>query len=173
MYLLRNDEYFNFIKKVNNIIFCENMFTHTLFIKNMYSLLPNIATMIQTQSIIKKKNTYWEFYRINSILGCGIRMIISAIYSGAKNIYIAGIDGYDFDGTNNHSFEENKPPGAVKGAITKNNSEILYSQMEIHFFWFYKYILELQKEFNFNIINLAEDYSEISQFGRITKEHKK
>ena len=171
MYLIKNKKYINFLKKINNIIFCENSFTHYLFVKDTYDMLPDMTPMFHTQNIIEKENTYWEFYRLNSILGCGVRMILSAIYSGAKNIYIAGIDGYDLDGTNNHSFEENKPPAAAKKAII--NSEVLYGQMEIHYYWFYKYILELQKEFNFNLINLAEDHPEVSQFGRITKEYKK
>ena len=98
-------------------------------------------------------------------------MIITAIYSGAKNIYIAGVDGYDPDGTNNHSFESDKPPALGSNSFY-SDPKILYGHMEIHYFWFYKYLLELQKEFNFNIINLAEDYPEISQFGRITKEYK-
>ena len=167
-HIIKDKKYINFLKKVNNIIFCEHSFTHSLFLYNYK--LEDFSTMFYTQDIIKKENTYWGFYRLDSILGCGIRMIISAIYSGAKNIYIAGIDGYDPDGTNNHSFEVNKLPHNAKTPV--DNSSVLYGHMEIHYFWFYKYLLELQKEFNFNIINLAEDYPEISQFGRITKEHK-
>ena len=168
--ILKDKEYINFIKNVNNIIFCEHSFTHGLFSDKKYPKLEDFSNIFHTQDIIEKENTYWEFYRLDSILGCGIRMIISAIYSGAKNIYIAGIDGYDLNGTNNHSFEKNKLPHAAK--TTPSNSEVLYGQMEIHYYWFYKYILELQKEFNFNFINLAEDYPKISQFGRITKEYK-
>jgi hypothetical protein len=169
-YFVKDKEYINFLSKINNILYCENMFAHQLFNYSMYSTLPNLTTMFQTQDIIKKENIYWEFYRLDSILGCGIRMIISAIFSGAKNIYIAGIDGYGINGTNNHSFEITKfNQLPQKGVI---NPQVLYGHMEIHFFWFYKYLLELQKELNVNIINLAEDYPEISQFGRITKEHK-
>tara|TARA_B110000858_G_scaffold103988_1_gene119121 strand:- start:3724 stop:4674 length:951 start_codon:yes stop_codon:yes gene_type:complete len=170
-YFTKNKQYMNFLSKINNIVFCENLFAHNIFNRSQHTKIPNLTTMFQTQDIVKKENIYWEFYRLDSILGCGIRMIISAIYSGAKNIYIAGIDGYDINGTNNHSFEKNKLPHNFTTAPTDDIVE-LYGHMEIHYFWFYKYLLELQKEFNFNIINLAEDYPEISQFGRITKEYK-
>ena len=97
-------------------------------------------------------------------------MILAAIYSGVKNLYIAGIDGYEPDGTNNHSFEKNKPPSSAKKPF---DTQLLYDRMGIHYTMFYEYILELQKEFKFNFINLAEDCSEVSQFGKITKEYKK
>ena len=38
---------------------------------------------------------------------------------------------------------------------------------------FLEYLNLLRETHNFELINLAEDYPEISQFGQITKEYKK
>ena len=175
--LIKNKEFTNFIKNINNIIFCENMFINVLFdpLNDRYSKLHNFSLIYQIQDIIKKENTFWSFYRLNSILGCGVRMITSAIYSGAKNIYVAGIDGYNIDGSNDHSFEKNEANFELLKSLNTNpkiNPKEVYGHMEIQYFWYCKYIKALQKEFNFNFINLAEDYPKISQFGRITKEYK-
>lgn len=105
----------------------------------------------------------WYNTRYQSKLGIGPRTIILAIMLGAKNINIAGIDGWSITGECNHSFQKNKP--SPKWGLS---SEEVYNLTKRQFIIFWEYILELQKKYNFNITNLGENY-EISEFGKITK----
>lgn len=169
-HIWKNKEYQTFLKeKVDKLYFTE--FTQKFLFNNhqITPSLPNLNGDFHLQNIIGKEKTYWGISRMASILGIGPKLILNAIYAGAKNIYVVGIDGYTKEGINLHSFEENKLSAA---SYKSYGVKLHYECMEEHYKLFYDYILELQKEHNFNFINLAEDYPDISTFGRITKEHK-
>ena len=113
------------------------------------------------------KQVSWYNTRYQSKLGIGVRMVILAIMLGVKDIKIAGIDGWSITGECNHAFQINKP--SPKWGLS---SEEVYNLTKRQFIIFWEYILELQKEYNFNITNLGENY-EISEFGKITKQFNK
>ncbi len=59
--------------------------------------------------------TTWMLTRYRSKLGVGARLVVFAILMGIKNIYISGLDGYDFNSDNTHVFEKGKKiPGWMK-----------------------------------------------------------
>ena len=109
----------------------------------------------------------WYNTRYQSKLGIGVRMVILAIMLGVKDIKIAGIDGWSITGECNHAFQKNKP--SPKWGLS---SEEVYNLTKRQFTIFWEYILQLQKEYKFNITNLGENY-EISEFGKITKQFNK
>jgi len=108
----------------------------------------------------------WYNTRYQSKLGIGVRMVILAIMLGAKEIKIAGIDGWSIGGECNHSFQINKP--SPKWGLS---SEDVFHLTKRQFIIFWEYVLSLQTKYNFSIINLGEEY-EISEFGKITKQWK-
>jgi hypothetical protein len=139
-----------YIRKNNTNIIFEEAKDDRKGEENIQNLFPN--------------QTSWYNTRYQSKLGIGVRMVILAIMLGAKDIKIAGIDGWSITGECNHSFQKNKP--SPKWGLS---SEEVYNLTKRQFIIFWKYILELQKEYDFNITNLGENY-EISEFGKITKQ---
>lgn len=163
----------NFLKeKVNKLIIADHNQSDIFAIGRPERIkrLPNMIGDFTLRDIVGKDKSYRAIFRMASILGIGPKMIILAIYSGFKNIYVAGMDGYAPNGDNYHSFEEVKSSAS---SMKYYGPELHYEYMGDHYHAFYEYILELQKEYNFNFINLAENYPKISQFGQITKEWNK
>ena len=52
------------------------------------------------------------------------------------------------------------------------SDEEYYAAMKQSYILFLEYLNDLKKDFNFELINLSEDYPEISQFGQVSKEYK-
>ena len=63
------------------------------------------------------ENVTYMHTRYRSRLGVGARLIVLAILLGIKNIYISGMDGYNIESSDTHSFENNKSiPNWLKSA---------------------------------------------------------
>lgn len=92
--------------------------------------------------------------RWNGKLGAAHRLLLLAIFLNVKQIYIAGIDGYtrsfnkDLGNEGLHSFQTNVH---FKEGYSY---DIMVAQNVI----FWQYVLDLQKVYNFNIINLGEGH---------------
>ena len=116
------------------------------------------------------KNTTFYKTRYASKIGIGVRMVIYAILLGVKNIYTIGLDGLTLneDTEKNHSFQGDKKYGGKWGLNYEQKCHLTKRQ----FIVFWEYIMELQKERNFKINNLSEKYTDVSLFGKITKEWK-
>ena len=134
--------------------------------------------------------TTWFHTRYASKLGIGVRLLLLAVFLGVKKIYVSGIDGYTYQNEvsrknyidhkklinksiQNHAFEEKK---ALPSRWVRDNDmteEQYLDAMKQGYIQFLEYLNLLRETHNFELINLAEDYPEISQFGQITKEYKK
>ena len=152
---------------------------------------PNLESL-QPENYFKNmfpNKTTWFHTRYASKLGIGVRLLLLAIFLGVKKIYISGIDGYTYQNEvsrkdyidhktlinksiQNHAFEDKK---ALPSRWVRDNDmteEQYLDAMKQGYIQLLEYLNLLKKTHNFEIINLAEDYPEISQFGRITKEYK-
>lgn len=90
---------------------------------------------------------YWTRYR--SVLGITSRQIIYCILSGAKRVYVVGLDQY-VDGMKTHSFEENKARPRWRVQYGKD-----FQDQQNIVFW--DYVCRVAKINNCEIYNLAED----------------
>tara|TARA_B100000287_G_C20639774_1_gene783036 strand:+ start:307 stop:1095 length:789 start_codon:yes stop_codon:yes gene_type:complete len=140
----------NYIKENKTNIVFEEAKDNRNGEENIQSLFPN--------------QTAWYNTRYQSKLGIGVRIVIFAIMLGIKKISIAGIDGYTIKGDNDHAFEPNKSLPSW-GLNEKQTYELMGRQFKI----FWEYIKYLQNSYEFEIINLGENYPEINQLSSITK----
>ena len=146
--------------------------------------LENIRGEFHIKNIYPNQTT-WFHPRYRSKLGIGTKLIILAIHLGVKKIYTLGIDGYtpsnviqniEHKGINkqehNHSFQKNKfMPSMWKETYNLSHEEY-QAAMKQSYILFLEYLNDLKKDFDFELINLAEEYPEISQFGQVSKEYK-
>ena len=93
-------------------------------------------------------NVFYYHTRYASAIGVGVRMIISAILWGAKNIYFVGIDGWNVS-KETHSFEKNKH---LPSWYAKHGNDF----QRRHFVVFWEYIMKLREVYDFNLYNLGE-----------------
>ena len=149
------------------------------------NFLENIQGEFHLKNMYPNKTT-WFHPRYRSKLGIAIKLIILAIHLGVKKIYTIGIDGYTpqneieipehkdgYKTYHNHSFQTIKClPSRWRTEHSLSNKEY-YASMKQSYILFLEYINSLKKDFDFELINLSEDYPEISQFGQITKEWNK
>lgn len=110
--------------------------------------------------------TGWYNTRYQSKLGIGVRLLLFAIILGVKKIYVVGLDGLDKNDETAHAFENKK--------VFPNwnmNWDQVYNMIKRQFIIFWEYVqTDLNKEFDCEIVNLAENYTNVSTFGKITKE---
>ena len=94
-------------------------------------------------------NTTFMHTRYRSKLGVGARLIVLAILLEIKNIYICGMDGYDLQSSNTHSFENNK---SFPRWLRHHGPQIQKQQMVI----FWDYVLNtLSQSYDFKIHDLS------------------
>lgn len=118
--------------------------------------------------------TTWMLTRYRSKLGVGARLVVFAILMGIKNIYISGLDGYDFNSTNTHVFEEGKQiPAWMRTGLQRvvrghggqlgNSSEESGSTIQRQqFVVFWDYILnDLRRIKDFKIHDLSKGQSTV------------
>ena len=119
---------------------------------------------LHIQSLFPDNTSFYKT-RYASKLGIGARFIVYSILLGVKKIYFVGMDGLCLDLADEHSFEKNKafPTWGL-------SYEKVYHLIKRQFIVYWEYILELQKIYDFEIINLSEKYTDVSTFGKITKE---
>mgnify|MGYP005822925461 FL=1 len=100
--------------------------------------------------------------RYQGAIGLGSRMVLSAVFLGAKNIYFVGLDGNTVHGPM-HSFEKDKI--APKWCYGEHARSIQKRQYVLY----WEYLLQLRNDgYEFNLYNLGEGTehnvsSEISQ----------
>ena len=88
--------------------------------------------------------------RYQGAIGMGSRMILNAIFLGAKNIYFVGFDGNTVNGPM-HSFEKEK---VAPSWCQREDSRAIQKRLYI-IFW--EYVLQLkQSGYDFNLYNLGE-----------------
>ena len=89
--------------------------------------------------------------RYQGAIGLGSRMVLSAVFLGAKNIYFVGLDGNTVNGPM-HSFEKGKI--APKWCYGEHARSIQKRQYVLY----WEYLLQLRKDgYEFNLYNLGED----------------
>lgn len=70
-----------------------------------------------------KFNIYWVDIPLNSIAGAAARLVKLALMCNAKNIYFAGVDGFNKEFTNKHAFTEHI---GLKDTDTRREYSIYY-----------------------------------------------
>ena len=124
----------------------------------------------ELNGFLEKHQEKSQFFhsRYRAVIGMGARQVIAAIMSGAKNIYIAGLDGRDPTENNNSVLNVFNNSGGKKlpGWWTNMSGsfDIQYSQ----FFIFWRYICELARENNCSVFNLGQE-NEFNKSSEITK----
>ena len=103
--------------------------------------------------------------RYSSKLGIGSRFLLYSIFLGVSKIYVVGLDGLNINDISAHAFEKDKKFPTWNGMDYTQTYHFIKRQFII----FWEYIHALQKIYDFEIINLAENYSDKSTFGLITK----
>tara|TARA_Y100000389_G_C17456306_1_gene518415 strand:+ start:932 stop:2095 length:1164 start_codon:yes stop_codon:yes gene_type:complete len=154
------------------------------FSRDEGSLMENIKGEYHLKNMYPNQTT-WFHPRYRSKLGVATKLIVLAIHLGVKKIYTLGIDGYTpqneiqtikYKGINQvehkHSFQTNKfMPSQWKERFNLSDEEY-YASMKQSYILFLEYLNNLKKDFDFELINLSEEYPEISQFGQVSKEYK-
>ncbi len=148
------------------------------------TVIENVRGEFHLKNMYPNKTT-WFHPRYRSKLGVATKLIILAIHLGVKKIYTLGIDGYTpqneiqkveehgkIQVEHNHSFQKNKYMPSQWREIYNLSDEEYYAAMKQSYILFLEYLNNLKKDFNFELINLSEDYPEISQFGQVSKEYK-
>tara|TARA_Y100001963_G_scaffold80447_1_gene111631 strand:+ start:262 stop:1149 length:888 start_codon:yes stop_codon:yes gene_type:complete len=125
---------------------------------------------LNLQKLFPQSTAFYKT-RYASKIGIGVRMVIYAILLGVKDIYTIGLDGLvpSEKTEENHSFQGKKKYGGTWGMSYEEKCHLTKRQFIIY----WEYIKKLQEEREFNITNLSENYTDISMFGRITKEWNK
>lgn len=115
-----------------------------------------------------QEKSHFFHSRYRAVIGMGARQVIAAIIAGAKNIYIAGLDGRDSTESHDSVLNVFNNSGGKKlpGWWTNmpGSAEIQYSQ----FFIFWRYICELARENNCSVFNLGQE-NEFNKSSEITK----
>jgi len=114
--------------------------------------------------------TTWMLTRYRSKLGVGARLVVFAILMGIKNIYITGLDGYNFNNSNTHVFEEGKqipgwmrPPKHLLGSENQlgNSMEeagtIIQKQQFVSFWDYILNDLKRMKDFKIHDLSKGQD----------------
>lgn len=146
-----NDPRLNLITLGNEVDFDNPKLNHII--------LTNPNMLIYQEPCFVKKNYQpfidkwsdrmgWYHLRYCSKLGQAPRMILLAIFAGAKEIFTVGFDGYTPDMKAKHAFQD--VPDQKEGY----NYEIWRMGMVI----FWEYVFELQKAYNFTIYNLGHGH---------------
>tara|TARA_Y100000593_G_scaffold74585_1_gene137362 strand:- start:1873 stop:2772 length:900 start_codon:yes stop_codon:yes gene_type:complete len=148
--------------------YIKNNSTNIVFEEDKENLNPDFPMGMSGEQHLQKEfpmNTAFYKTRYASKLGIGSRMVLYSIFLGVDKIYTIGLDGLCLDNPDTHAFENDKSfPNWGLGY------EDVYHLMKRQYIVYWEYILELQKIYNFEIINLAENYTDVSLFGKITKE---
>jgi len=111
--------------------------------------------------------TSWYNTRYQSKTGIGTRFLLFSMMLGVKKIYFVGLDGFSKDLKElGHAFEEGKT-----FPMWNMNPSQVYHMIKRQFIIFWEYVQnELNNYFDCEFVNLAENYTEVSTFGKITKE---
>jgi len=89
-----------------------------------------------------------SYTRYSSSIGIGYKLVMLAIFAGAKEIYMVGNDGFSTKSTK-HSFD-----GEKKNPNWYLNYGNRFQDRQLVVFW--EYIMSLKKTYNFKIYNLGE-----------------
>tara|TARA_R110000824_G_scaffold87616_1_gene215943 strand:+ start:95 stop:1174 length:1080 start_codon:yes stop_codon:yes gene_type:complete len=132
---------------------CYNTNTKACFLLDWGDFNTNSPNYLYDLANDLPDNIFYYHTRYASAIGVGVRMIISAILWGAKDIYFVGIDGIvgtnDKDFKTTHSFEKSKN---VPSWYARYGHDFQRRHMVI----FWEYVVKLREIYNFNLHNLGE-----------------
>jgi hypothetical protein len=142
--LLEDPELLGYIKKYNPLVSFEVEQGHRLADIKNYKKVSKFCEFY-------KNSTYFQT-RYRGQPGLGLRMIIYAAMAGFKDIYFVGIDGRSQEEKNGsllHAFDGNKN---IPNWYKKYGDDF----QERQFIIFWDYLMDLKKEYGFNLFNLGE-----------------